>query len=338
MKNTAKQIENMKKQTIGVEVEMNSIRRSTAARIAAGYFGTGRYEDTRRRNGYATWSAWDEQDREWKFQRDVSISGPESAVNQVSDAYAELNVEGATTNSSSNVALVLRDKDNNVLDLNNIELGADHVYLVAEVLATKEVPITVEYSGTPAEGYLVVGKPEQDVSKVLLAGNTVNRISKIAIPGEKIDVTGATEDVTVTLNLRDFLPENIRIADSGFNGRITVTVTIKASRERSLEIVPSNISFVNIPEGFVVSLPEEAEERRNVTLRIFGLKDPVNALRAASVTGTADILGWMNQNGITELKPGRYDIPVNFNLGSELKVLESGTIRVDVKEAVAPEE
>ena len=77
MKNTAKQIENMKKQTIGVEVEMNSIRRSAAARIAAEYFGTGRYEDTRRRNGYATWSAWDEQGREWKFQRDVSITGPE---------------------------------------------------------------------------------------------------------------------------------------------------------------------------------------------------------------------------------------------------------------------
>jgi hypothetical protein len=77
MKNTAKQIENMKKQTIGVEVEMNSIRRSTAARIAAEYFGTRRYKDTRRRNGYATWSAWDQQGREWKFQRDVSIAGPE---------------------------------------------------------------------------------------------------------------------------------------------------------------------------------------------------------------------------------------------------------------------
>lgn len=77
MKNTAKQIENMKKQTIGVEVEMNSIRRSTAARIAAEYFGTRRYKDTKRRNGYATWSAWDEHGREWKFQRDVSIAGPE---------------------------------------------------------------------------------------------------------------------------------------------------------------------------------------------------------------------------------------------------------------------
>ena len=36
-----------------------------------------RCEDTASRNGYATWSAWDEQDREWKFQRDTSILGPE---------------------------------------------------------------------------------------------------------------------------------------------------------------------------------------------------------------------------------------------------------------------
>ena len=40
------QIEEMKKQTIGVEVEMNSITREKAARIAAKFFGTGRYENT----------------------------------------------------------------------------------------------------------------------------------------------------------------------------------------------------------------------------------------------------------------------------------------------------
>ncbi|MCD7724930.1 MAG: amidoligase family protein, partial [Clostridiales bacterium] len=75
---TALQIEAMKQQTIGVEVEMNSITREKAAKLAAKYFGTGRYEDTHRRNGYCTWSAWDADGREWKFQRDVSISGPES--------------------------------------------------------------------------------------------------------------------------------------------------------------------------------------------------------------------------------------------------------------------
>lgn len=72
------QIARMKEQTIGVEVEMNHITRSAAAKIAAELFGTGRYQNTAARNGYYTWSAWDQQGREWKFQRDTSISGPEA--------------------------------------------------------------------------------------------------------------------------------------------------------------------------------------------------------------------------------------------------------------------
>ena len=74
----ARQIEEMKKQTIGVEVEMNSITREKAAKTAAEFFGTGRYKNTASRNGYSTWSAWDAEGREWKFQKDVSISGPDS--------------------------------------------------------------------------------------------------------------------------------------------------------------------------------------------------------------------------------------------------------------------
>ena len=74
---TERQISEMKNQTIGVEVEMNSIKRNKAAKIAANFFGTGRYENTASRNGYMTWSAWDGEGREWKFQRDVSISGPD---------------------------------------------------------------------------------------------------------------------------------------------------------------------------------------------------------------------------------------------------------------------
>ena len=74
----ARQIAEAKKQTIGVEIEMNGITRSRAAKAAADFFGTGRYKDTAGRNGYCTWSAWDADGREWKFQRDVSIAGPDS--------------------------------------------------------------------------------------------------------------------------------------------------------------------------------------------------------------------------------------------------------------------
>ena len=74
---TRNQINEMKKQTIGVEIEMNNITRQKAAKIAATFFGTGCVEYTANRNGYYTWSAWDVQGREWKFSRDVSISGPD---------------------------------------------------------------------------------------------------------------------------------------------------------------------------------------------------------------------------------------------------------------------
>ena len=38
---TRNQINEMKKQTIGVEIEMNNITRQKAAKIAATFFGTG---------------------------------------------------------------------------------------------------------------------------------------------------------------------------------------------------------------------------------------------------------------------------------------------------------
>ena len=74
---TIEQIANLKNQTIGVEVEMNNITREAAAKVAANLFGTNNYAYTASRNGYYTWSAYDAQGREWKFQRDVSISGPD---------------------------------------------------------------------------------------------------------------------------------------------------------------------------------------------------------------------------------------------------------------------
>ena len=67
-------LEAMKSQTIGVEVEM-VLNRAEAAKVAAQLFGTGRYEYTGWEDGYSTWSAWDQLGRKWKFSSDSSIRG-----------------------------------------------------------------------------------------------------------------------------------------------------------------------------------------------------------------------------------------------------------------------
>ena len=45
---TAMQIEAMKSQSFGIEIEGNNITREKAAKVAAEFFGTGRYEYTAR--------------------------------------------------------------------------------------------------------------------------------------------------------------------------------------------------------------------------------------------------------------------------------------------------
>lgn len=69
---TLQQIEAMKTQTIGVEIEMAEITRRKAIGIVADYFET---RDTiiHAGNGYDSWTCKDQKGRTWTVMRDVSI-------------------------------------------------------------------------------------------------------------------------------------------------------------------------------------------------------------------------------------------------------------------------
>ena len=68
-------LEAMKQQTIGVEIEMNNITRAKAARLVAEYFGTSSWNSAIE-YGYYSYSCTDNKGRVWKFMRDCSIIGP----------------------------------------------------------------------------------------------------------------------------------------------------------------------------------------------------------------------------------------------------------------------
>lgn len=144
------QVAEMKKQTIGVEVEMNSITRQNAAKLAAEFFGTGRFQDTARRNGYHTWSAWDAQGREWKFQRDVSIAGPDSEkcemvtpiltyadMDTLQELVRRLRKAGAKSDATRGcgVHIHIGAKDHTAQTLRNLaNIMASHESLLADAL------------------------------------------------------------------------------------------------------------------------------------------------------------------------------------------------------------
>ena len=142
------QIERAKTQTIGVEIEMNNITRNKAAKIAAEFFGTGRYENTADRNGYFTWSAWDGVGREWKFQKDVSISGPDvkkcelvtpilhySDIETLQELIRRLRHAGAVSNATVGAGVHIGAKGHTPQTLRNLaNIMASHEELIAEAL------------------------------------------------------------------------------------------------------------------------------------------------------------------------------------------------------------
>jgi len=69
---TAKQIEEMKKQTFGVEIETAGLGRKEAAQLIARYYGT---ENTvsYAGNGYDTWICQDNKGRTWQAMKDSSV-------------------------------------------------------------------------------------------------------------------------------------------------------------------------------------------------------------------------------------------------------------------------
>lgn len=147
---TARQIAEMINQTIGVEVEMNNITRQKAAKVAADFFGTGRFENTASRNGYSTWSAWDTQGREWKFQKDVSIAGPDEQkcelvtpiltyddIETLQELCRQLRHAGAKSNASRGcgVHIHIGANGHTPQSLRNLaNIMASHESLIAEAL------------------------------------------------------------------------------------------------------------------------------------------------------------------------------------------------------------
>ncbi len=263
-------------------------------------------------------------------QNRIEVSGPESAVAMVKYAGVVMDVTGATGNLSANMEVMLWDADGNQIDQKSIVKNVNYVRTSVEVLATKSVPVQIEYTGTPAAGYMAVGETSSDPETVLLAGaaSDLANVNRILVPGEDMDIAGVSSDLVETINLKDYLPSGVRFADSSFNGRITATVYVLPVEDRTLEVPVGNLQILNMPEGF------EAEWQEDVTsyaLKVSGLGSVLEAMNPSEVIGMIDIKDWMEDRNMTVLREGTYSVPVTFELAEGVITQSSQTVQLHIK-------
>ena len=265
-------------------------------------------------------------------QTNIEVTGPKSAILQVDHAGVDINVTDSSSSLSANVDIKLYDADDNELTLETVKKNVNSAHMTVEVLATKEVPVEIEYMGVPEDGYMATGEVESSVPTVRIAGtaSALAGISALTVPEERMNITGQSGDLVDIINLKEYLPSNVRLADKSFDGKITATVYIEPIDTKDLTIPADNISITGVPDDMEAEITSTAEEY-NIT--VSGLSRDVSILRDSTVTGVLDLNQWMEDNGLEELTPGNYTIPVTFNLSEDITIDTDVNIHIRLKNA-----
>ena len=85
-----------------------------------------------------------------------------------------------------------------------------------------------------------------------------------------------------------------------------------------------------MPQGYSIQFPEEGAA---CELRIQGLNAVVSKLQRDGVEAYLDVAAWMEQQKLTELTSGQYQIPVTVNLPANVEVLSEAVATVTITSA-----
>ena len=262
----------------------------------------------------------------------IEISGPESIISQVKRAAVTVNVSGFTNNIFTDSEIRLYDEEDRVVSSTSINKSISKVHVTVEILETKTVPINWNVSGTPARGYQATGEITATRSSVLIAGKskTIANIESIDIPETKLDITGATENVEELINLRDYLPDGVIIAEEDFQGVVRVEVAVEQNSERVVTLFTNRIQITNMPEGFE---GEIIEDENTYQITLVGLASVLDAVDVNSIQATVDVAAYMERNDMDEMHIGYYMAELNYNLDSNINVKEKIRVGLNVTEA-----
>ena len=258
----------------------------------------------------------------------IRISGPKSVISQVAKAQAEVDVSGFTNKINTDSDIRLYNEEGREITASNIEKSITKVWVNVEILELRSLPVVCEVTGTPEDGYQYTGEVEYSKGTVMVAAKSqiLEHVEAIEIPAGILDVTDASEDVTALVDLNEYLPDGVELAENNFVGRINVTAKIEAERERAVRIPVGHILFEGLPENYQAVITEPANE---CSITLTGLQETLNEVTAEQIRAFVDLEAWMAQEEMDELEEGSYWVPVSAET-SDNRLKQSGVTEVRV--------
>lgn len=264
----------------------------------------------------------------------VRVAGAESVVDRVDSANINIDMGALsefTSDIKTSVPVRLYDADGNEVEGSTLTKNPENVTITIEILSTKDVPLRFEAEGEPTEGYGLTGEVTGDVDMVRIAGrrSVLNNINEIVIPSEAFDLSGVSDNATVEIDVCDYLPENVQMADKSTSMPVHVTVGVERKTTTEYRLKTGDIKIVNVPEGLHCELDGLGDE---YTVSVTGIRSAMSSFNESDLEGVVDVAAWMQEQGMQELTPGRYFLTVEYAMPDRTELERAVTVTLVVSE------
>lgn len=210
----------------------------------------------------------------------VTVSGPESILNNVSSARIYIDVSGRTETFTAFCSVTIYDTSGAVVSADTVSADINSVKVTLQVKMFKEVPLVFDnvYGGGATESNTTVSISHPTI-KIAGHKNLIEGITQITVG--KLDLAQIPNNTQKVFNIS--LPEGVS-NESGIH-EVTVTVSYRGLVTKQLDV--SNFQAVSVPQGMSVLFSTEV---LTVTLR--GPEEDLSELSAEDIIVSVDFTNY----------------------------------------------
>lgn len=222
----------------------------------------------------------------------ITVSGPASVMSEVERVKATLDIDECFETVQANCRVDLLDKNGESVSRDRISFSDEDIMVTANFLPTKTIDLKFETSGVAAPGYGAIEiKADPEVITICGQSADIANVSVINIPAEELDITNLDKDLTKTINVEQYLQDNLKVLSSD-GGNVKVTVSIKKVSEKTVNIPVSDITVKNLKSGLSYAFVDEnGNQVDKVAIKVLGLEEELGKLSATDVKVVIDAEG-----------------------------------------------
>ena len=214
----------------------------------------------------------------------VVVTGPVSVIGQISQIGVEIDVTGLDSDESGRAELKYFDANGNafVISDNRVSKSFDNVGYSLVMLNGRTLALNFDVGGTAAQGYKFTGA-ESTTKSIQVRGQpeVLEGLDSITVPASALSVEGATGDVNITVDIKNFLPANVTaVGDT----KVNVTLKVEALDKKSLTLTVNDLNIVGAKPGVATNIVPE-----KITVVVSGLSANLESVTNTDLKATLDV-------------------------------------------------